>query len=289
VQRLALAVAALAAAGFASLAVVSLSAAAPQQTRAAHPHRIVSLSPTITEDLFAVGAGKQVIAVDDQSNYPRRAPRTSLSGFTPNVEAIANYHPDLVLISYNPSGFASQLRKLGIKVVNIAAATNLTQAYREILQLGKLTGHATGANAVVRSMKTRLASIIQSVPASRRHLRIYHELDPTYYTATSKTFIGSIYKLFGFKDIADPAGTTTNQYPQLSAEFIVQQNPQIIVLADTKCCQQTEATVAARPGWSAVAAVKHGRVVGIDDDVASRWGPRIVQFARAVARIARKG
>jgi iron complex transport system substrate-binding protein len=289
VQRLALAVAALAAASFASLAVVSLSAAAPQQTRAAHPHRIVSLSPTITEDLFAVGAGKQVIAVDDQSNYPRRAPRTSLSGFTPNVEAIANYHPDLVLISYNPSGFASQLRKLGIKVVNIAAATNLTQAYREIVQLGKLTGHATGANAVVRSMKTRLASIIQSVPASRRHLRIYHELDPTYYTATSKTFIGSIYKLFGFKDIADPAGTTTNQYPQLSAEFIVQQNPQIIVLADTKCCQQTEATVAARPGWSTVAAVKHGRVVGIDDDVASRWGPRIVQFARAVARIARKG
>ena len=285
-QRLALAfLAALAAA----LAVVSLSAAAHQQTRAKLPHRIVSLSPTITEDLFAVGAGKQVIAVDNQSNYPRRAPRTSLSGFTPNVEAIANYHPDLVLISYNPSGFASQLRKLGIRVVNIAAANNLTQAYREIVQLGRLTGHAKGANAVVHSMKTRLAAIIQSVPASRRHLRIYHELDPTYYTATSKTFIGSIYKLFGFKDIADPAGTTTNQYPQLSAEFIVQQNPQIIVLADTKCCQQTEATVAARPGWSTVAAVKHGRVVGIDDDVASRWGPRIVQFARAVARIARKG
>jgi ABC-type Fe3+-hydroxamate transport system substrate-binding protein len=255
----------------------------------AYPHRIVSLSPTATESLFALGAGKQVIAVDDQSNYPKRAPRTKLSGFTPNVEAIANYHPDLVLISYNPSGFASQLRKLGIRVVSIPAANNLTQAYREIVQLGKLTGHATGANAVVHSMKRRLAAIIQSVPASRRHLRIYHELDPTYYTATSKTFIGSIYTLFGFKDIADPAGTTTNQYPQLSAEFIVQQNPQIIVLADTKCCQQTEATVAARPGWSTVAAVKHGRVVGIDDDVASRWGPRIVQFARDVARIARKG
>jgi len=286
VQRHALAVVA---ALVAALAVVSLSAAAPEQMRSAHPHRIISLSPTMTEDLFALGAGKQVIAVDDQSNYPRRAPRTSLSGFTPNVEAIANYHPDLVLISYNPSGFASKLGDLGIKVVNIPAATNLKQAYAEILQLGRLTGHTTGANAVVHSMKTRLAAIVRSVPASRRHLRVYHELDPTYYTATSKTFIGSIYNLFGFKDIANAAGTTTNQYPQLSAEYIVQQNPQIIVLADTKCCQQTEATVAARPGWSNIAAVKHGRVVGIDDDVASRWGPRIVQFARAVARIARKG
>ena len=273
-----------------ALAAVSLSAAAHRQSRATHPHRIISLSPTMTEDLFAIGAGKQVIAVDDQSNYPRRAPRTSLSGFTPNVEAIANYHPDLVLISYNPSGFAAQLRSLGIKVVNIAAAENLQQAYREIAQIGRLTGHATGAKAVVRSMKTRLAAIIRSVPAARRHLRVYHELDPTYYTATSNTFIGSIYKLFGFKDIADAADTSSSGgYPQLSGEYIAQQNPQLIVLADTKCCQQTLATVAARPGWNTIAAVKHGRVVGIDDDVASRWGPRIVQFARAVARMARKG
>lgn len=272
-----------------ALAVVSLSAAAHRQSRTARPHRIISLSPTMTEDLFAIGAGKQVIAVDNQSNYPRRAPRTSLSGFTPNVEAIANYHPDLVLISYNPSGFAAQLRSLGIKVVNIAAAENLKQAYREIAQLGRLTGHTTGATAVVHSMKTRLAAIVRSVPASRRHLRVYHELDPTYYTATSNTFIGSIYKLFGFKDIADAADSTGGGYPQLSAEYIIQQNPQIIVLADTKCCQQSEATVAARPGWSAIAAVRRGRVVGVDDDIASRWGPRIVQFARAVARIARKG
>jgi len=286
VHRLAIAiVAALAAA----LAVVSLSAAAHQQTRATHPHRIISLSPTLTEDLFAIGAGKQVIAVDEDSNYPRRAPRTSLSGFTPNAEAIANYHPDLVLISYNPSGFAAQLRQLGIKVVNVPAANDLKQAYKEIVQLGRLTGHTKGATGVVSAMKTRLAAIIRSVPASRRHLRVYHELDPTYYTATSTTFIGSIYKLFGFKDIADAADTTGGGYPQLSGEYIVQQNPQIIVLADTKCCQQTQATVAARPGWSTIAAVKHGRVVGIDDDVASRWGPRIVQFARAVARMARKG
>jgi iron complex transport system substrate-binding protein len=275
----------------AALAVVSLSAAAPQHTRRTHryPHRIVSLSPTVTEDLFALGAGRQVVAVDQDSNYPRRAPRTSLSGYTPNVEAIANYHPDLVLISYNPGNFASQLRQLGIKVVSVPAANDLTHAYREILGLGRLTGHTRGAKAVVRGMRTRLAAIVRSVPGSRRHLRVYHELDPTYYSATSKTFIGSVYKLFGFRNIADAADATGNGYPQLSGEYVIQRNPQIVVLADTRCCQQTAATVSARPGWSTIAAVVHHRVVGVDDDVASRWGPRIVQFARAVARIAQRG
>jgi iron complex transport system substrate-binding protein len=274
----------------AALAAVSLSAAAHQRTRATHhPHRIISLSPTVTEDLFAIGAGKQVIAVDSDSNYPRKAPRTKLSGVTPNVEAIAKYHPDLVLISYNPGNFASQLRKLGIKVVNEPAASNLKQAYAEMLGLGNLTGHLAGARAVVRSMKRSLAVIVASVPRSRRHLRVYHELDPTYFSATSKTFIGSIYKLFGFQDIADAADSAGGGYPQLSAEYIIASNPQIIVLADTKCCQQSQATVSSRPGWSTIVAVTHHRVVGVDDDVASRWGPRIVEFARAVARIARRG
>ena len=274
----------------AALTVVSLSAAAYQHTRATHryPHRIISLSPTVTEDLFAIGAGKQVVAVDNQSNYPQRAPRTSLSGFTPNVEAIANYHPDLVFISYNPASFASQLRKLGIKVVNVAAANDLKQAYAEIVQIGRLTGHVKGAKAVVHSMRTHLAAIVRSVPKTRRHLRVYHELDPTYFSADSTTFIGSIYKLFGFRDIADGAGGTGGGYPQLSAEYIIEQNPQIVVLADTKCCQQSYATVAARPGWGTIAAVQHHRVVSANDDVASRWGPRIVQFARTVARIAKQ-
>jgi iron complex transport system substrate-binding protein len=288
VHRLTIAVvAALAAA----LAVVSLSAAAHQQRHAKHrsPHRIISLSPTVTEDLFAIGAGKQVIAVDNQSNYPKRAPRTSLSGYSPNVEAVANYHPDLVLISYDPGNFASQLRQLGIKVKFEAAANNLKQAYGEILQIGRLTGHTRGAKAVVHSMRTRLAAIVRSVPTTRRHLRVYHELDPTYYSATSSTFVGSVYKLFGFRDIADGAGGTGDGYPQLSAEYIIAKDPQIIVLADTRCCGQSYATVAGRPGWSSITAVQHHRVYAANDDVASRWGPRIVQFARSVARIAKQG
>jgi iron complex transport system substrate-binding protein len=274
----------------AALAVVSLSAAAHQHRHSKHrfPHRIVSLSPTVTEDLFAIGAGKQVVAVDNQSNYPKQAPLTSLSGYDPNVEAIADYHPDLVLISYNPSNFAAQLRKLGIKVKFVAAANNLEQAYGEIRGLGRLTGHARGAGAVVRSMRRHLAAIVASVPKTRRHATVYHELDPTYFSATSQTFIGSVYKLFGFRDIADAAGGAGGGYPQLSGEYIVARDPKIIVLADTRCCGQDYATVADRPGWSSISAVQHHRVVQANDDVASRWGPRIVQFARTVARIAKQ-
>ena len=232
---------------------------------------------------------KQVIAVDNQSNYPKRAPQTSLSGYNPNVEAVANYHPDLVLISYDPGDFASQLRQLGIKVRFEAAANNLKQAYRQILGIGRLTGHTRGAKAVVHSMRAHLAAIVAGVPTTRRHLRVYHELDPTYYSATSSTFIGSVYKLFGFRDIADGAGSAGGGYPQLSGEYIIVKDPQIVVLADTKCCGQSYTSVAGRPGWSNIAAVQHHRVVTANDDVASRWGPRIVQFARTVARIAKQG
>jgi iron complex transport system substrate-binding protein len=272
----------------ATLSVVSLSTAASASKTPRTYHRIISLSPTVTEDLFAIGAGKQVIAVDQDSNYPARAPQTDLSGYNPNVEAIAGYHPDLVLISYNPKGFAEQLRKLGIKVVMEPAAANLSQVYKQIGGIGRLTGHQTGATSVVRWMKRRMAQIVASVPRIRRHLRVYHELDQTYYSATSATFIGSIYRLFGFANIADGPGQAAHTaYPQLSDEYVVEANPQIIVLADTKCCGQTQATVAARPGWSGISAVKRNRVVGVSDDIASRWGPRIVQFAAAVAKIAR--
>ena len=273
-----------------ALAFVSLSAASQGRARRAHaaPSRIVSLSPTVTEDLFAIGAGPQVVAVDDQSDYPPSAPHTSLSGYTPNVEAIAAYNPDLVVVSY-PGPVVGQLRKLGIQVKIEPGVDDLAHAYEEIRDLGRVTGHLAQAKQVVHGMEVQLKKIVQSVPRKdRRHLRLYHELDQTYYSATSTTFIGRIYKLFGFDDIADAADTSHTGYPQLSAEYILARNPQIIVLADTRCCGQSEKTVAARPGWSTIAAVRNHRVVAVNDDIASRWGPRIVQFARAVAAIARK-
>ena len=264
-------------------------AASSTRATAAIPHRIVSLSPTATESLFAIGAGKQVIAVDDQSDYPADAPRTKLSGFTPNVEAIASYKPDLVVIAFDPGGLAASLRKLNIRVLSQPAVSTLQQAYGQILELGGVTGHAANAKAVVAGMKQRIAKILAKAPHDPT-LSVYHELEPDLYSATSKTFIGRIYALFGLKNIADAADSTGSGYPQLSDEYIIGANPSVIVLADVRCCGQTQKTVAARPGWSTIAAVRNHAIVRIDDSIASRWGPRIVNFIRAIAsalRVAR--
>jgi cobalamin transport system substrate-binding protein len=252
------------------------------------PVRIVSLSPTGTEDLFAVGAGSQVVAVDNDSDYPKNAPHSTLSGYTPNIEAIAGYKPDLVVISNDQGGILGSLQRLGVTVLLEPAADNLAQAYDEIRQLGEATGHTAQSAKVVGGMEGTLTKLLRSVPKAKRHLTVYDELDPTYYSVTSATFIGRIFKLFGFRNIADAADTTHSGYPQLSAEYIVSSNPQIVVLSDTVCCGQNAKTVAARPGWGGIAAVKEHRVIPVDDSVASRWGPRVVDLVRAIAAVARQ-
>ena len=114
-------------------------------------------------------------------------------------------------------------------------------------------------------------------------MRYYHELDDTLYSVTTKTFIGQIYALLGLRDVADAADETGSGYPQLTPEYLLTTDPDIIFLADTKCCHQDAATLAARPGFAQLKAVKNGAVVPLDDDVASRWGPRVVEFVQAVA------
>ena len=264
---------------------VTIKAANGTVTIKKRPTRIVSLSPSTTEDLFAVGAGRQVVAVDELSNYPARAPRTKLSGYTPNVEAIAGYRPDLVIVR-SEAGVA-QLRRLGITVLQLKEAGDLAQAYAQVLQVGRATGHTKQATAVVRWMRKQINAELRSIQGRSRQLSVYHELTTDYYSATSGTFIGRVYKLLGLRNIADEA-TAAGPYPQLSAEFIVASNPDLIVLADSKCCGQSLATVAARPGWGTIAAVRDRHVVAMDDDIASRWGPRIVAFVRAVAAQVRR-
>jgi iron complex transport system substrate-binding protein len=247
------------------------------------PHRIVSLSATATEMLFAIDAGSQVVAVDDQSNYPASAPMTKLSGFQPNIEAIASYTPDLVVAVDDTAGLVHGLGALNIPVLIETAAKNFDESYKQIEQLGAATGHVADALALEKKMRTDLAAVVASIPKSTRQLKVYHELDDTYYSATSATFIGQVYALLGLSNIADGAKASAGDYPQLSAEYIVSSSPDVIVLADTKCCHQNLSTVAARPGWSSIAAVKAGQVIGVDDDIASRWGPRILDFLRALA------
>jgi iron complex transport system substrate-binding protein len=246
------------------------------------PQRIVSLSPTATETLFAIGAGDLVVAVDDQSNYPPEAPKTDLSGYTPNVEAIGKYDPDLVVVSGDTEGVVEQLKTLGIDTLVLDAPMTLDDAYAQIEQLGAATGHVADAAAVVRDTRTRIEKAAARAPKTNPPLRYYHELDNTLFSVSSKTFIGEVYNLAGLENVADAADTSGSGYPQLSAEYLVNTNPDVVFLADTKCCGQTAATFAQRPGFGTLHAVQTGAVVPLDDDIASRWGPRTADLLETI-------
>ncbi|MCB1246515.1 MAG: ABC transporter substrate-binding protein [Acidimicrobiia bacterium] len=247
------------------------------------PERIVSISPTSTEVLFAIGAGDQVVAVDSLSNYPQDAPTTELSAFTPSVEAIAAYDPDLVFISYDPVDLVGGLGALGIPVIVHGTAFSLDVAYAQWEQTGVATGHTAEAAQLVAETTTALEAAYAAVPTSADGLTYYYEVDNTYFTATSTSFIGQLVAPTGLVNIADEAPDPDGfGYPQLSAEYIVGANPDLILLADTVYAGENADSVAGRPGWDTIAAVTGGGVVELNDDIASRWGPRLVELVEAV-------
>ena len=216
--------------------------------------RIVSLSPTATEILFAIGAGERVVAVDQFSNHPAEAPFSDLDGFTVNVEAVAAYEPQLVIMQSNQA--SAELEALGIEVIVQDSPADIDGIYAQIEEVGAATGHVDG----------------------------YHELGTDYYSLNSESFVAQIYALFGLETIGDQAdGEAFAGYLPLSEEFILGADPDLIFLADTIYAGQTAETVAARPGWSDLSAVRNGAVIELDDDIASRWGPRVVEFAEAIA------
>jgi iron complex transport system substrate-binding protein len=248
------------------------------------PSKIISLSPTATEMLYAVGAGDQVLAVDDFSNYPEEAAAKmqGLSGFEPNVEAIAGLEPDLVITDGTNADLLSQFDTLGVAHWEGPAAVTFDDIYTQIEQLGAATGHVAEAAEVIGQMQTDIATVIGGLPDLPAPLTYYHELDPNgFWSVTSDTFIGLVYSQAGLENIADAVGDG-NPYPQLNAEFIVEADPDLVFLACTKYCGETPETVAARPGWAAMTAVTSGNVIPMDDDIASRWGPRIVDYIEQV-------
>lgn len=249
------------------------------------PERVVSLSPTHTEIMFAIGAGDLLVAVDEFSNHPAEALElpNELSGFEPNVEAIAAFEPDLVLIGGDFTGLGDQLAELDIESWDGPAAVTVSDTYAQIEQLGAATGHVAEAAELVTSMQARIDEIVAAAAQPEVPLTYYHELDPTYFSADSSTFIGELYSLLGLVNIADADESESFGFPQLNAEVIIAANPDLIFLADTKCCAESAETVGARPGWDAIAAVQNGNVVEMDDDIASRWGPRIVDYLEAVS------
>jgi iron complex transport system substrate-binding protein len=245
--------------------------------------RIISLSPTATEIVFAIGAGDQVIGVDDFSNHPPEAAEKmqGLDGFNPNVESIAGLGPDLVLTDGTNPDFLAQLDSLGIAHWEGPAAVQFADIYAQIEQLGAATGRVVEAAELVGQMQADIDAAVAALPVVDEPLTYYHELSSDYFSVTSETFIGLVYSQLGLVNIADGAGADT-AYPQLSAEFIVSADPDLIFLACTKYCGDSPETIAARDGWADLAAVRNGNVIGLDDDVASRWGPRIVEFIQQV-------
>lgn len=247
------------------------------------PTRIVSLSPSATETLFAIGAGDQVIAVDEESDHPAGVPRTDLSSYQPNVEAIVGYEPDLVVLPASvPRDVPAGLRRVGLRVLATPAPANLDDAYAQMRELGRVTGHIEAGRQLAQRTRARVEQLIATAPEGKR-LDFFHELDPDLFSAGTKSFIGRIYQRLGLRNVADPAARRAGTpYPQLSSEAVVSADPDLIVLADTECCDQSPAKAMRRPGWQEVAAVEAGAVVAIDDDIASRWGPRIPRFVAKV-------
>jgi len=251
------------------------------------PACVVSLSPTATEMLYAIGAGHQVQAVDSDSNYPSHGlPTKRINALNPSVESVlgicatkgsSSTKPNLVIISYDANSIKEKLTALGVKVVAQYAPTSLAGVFAQIRQLGALTGHVAAADHLAATMSKTITADIKSVPAHpNKKLSVYYELDPTFYSLTSSTFVGSLLKAEGVVNIADAHSTSADYgYPKLNAEYIASANPKLIFLADTLCCKVTAASLARRPGFAAISAVSLHHVVNLNDDVASRWGPRL--------------
>lgn len=248
------------------------------------PERIVSLSPTATESLFAIDADDQVVAVDEYSYYPAEAPvDEGLSGYRTSVEAVLAHDPDLVVIAMEEDSLLQGMAAVDVPVLFMPPAKNLDDAYAQIETLGAATGNVGGAAEVVRDMSREIGEAVQSVPAEIRDagLSYYHEVSSDHYSITDDTFLGTVYGQFGLESIA----TGDAEYPQLNAEAIVGANPDLIFLANSTSESMTAEDVAARPGWSEITAVKEGRIEALDEDLASRWGPRLPEFVRSIAAV----
>ncbi|CAB4738122.1 MAG: ABC transporter substrate-binding protein [Actinobacteria bacterium] len=268
-----------------AIIVLSLLAVNPTQAAAKLPTRIISLSPSATEILYAIGSGKQVIAVDDLSNYPSQAPITKLSAFNPNVEALLNYKPDLIILNADATKaleVKAALEKLKVKVFLESAPSSPREAYAEIAALGRATGKLSGAQNVISEMKRRISAAIKAGKTSKK-ITFFHELDNTLYTATSDTFIGKVYKDFNLVNIADPAAKADSAgYPQLQSEYVIKANPKIVFLADAQYGESL-ATLTKRAGWNGISAIKNKNVVALPEDIPSRWGPRLADFYEFIA------
>lgn len=250
------------------------------------PTRILCLSASATQMLYDIGAGSQVVGVDKYSTYPANAPRTKLTGAETSAESYLHYKPDLVVVAYNEGSVEQQLAKLAIPDLVLPPASSLADVYTQLRLLGEATGHRAPATASASTLAARVKRIVAGAGTAGKGQTYFLELSPppSIYTATSQTFVGAELALFGMKNVADKAAHHSS-YPEVSAEYILAQDPDWVFLADTVCCQVTVASFDHRPGFNVLLAVKDGHVVGVNDSWASQWGPHtIIELTTLLAR-----
>ncbi len=256
-------------------------------TLPAIPQRIISLSPTATEILFAIGAGGSVVGVTTYCDYPAEAQSLpKVGGYSANtisVETILSLQPDLIVAAAEEQqALIADLEKAGLVVISLAPLT-FDQVYADIELIGRATGHLNEATEVVQQMQARLAAVrqvVSAVPPEKRPTVFWEVFDEPLMTAGPSSFIGQMIELAGgantFADLAE-------EYPQVSVEQVITRDPGVIMGPNSHGTGMTPEQLAARPGWDHVDAVKNRRVYWIDANIVSRPGPRLVDAVEAIA------
>lgn len=249
-------------------------------TFAQPPQRIVSIAPSNTEILFALGLGDRIVGLDAFSNYPPETADKPRVGdyLEPDLEAVAAADPDLILATeFHVDTVLPEFETLDLPTVVLEPA-NLDEVFASIVQVGAIAGEPARAEALVCELQSRADAVAAAVAGAPR-TSVFVELDPSLYTVGPGTFIADVIDRAGGANIAADAA---EPWPQLSAEAVVAANPDVILLTD-EGGGVTPEQVAARPGWKSIAAVEQGRVVAIDPDLIARPGPRVVDGLEAVA------
>ncbi len=251
--------------------------------------RIVSLAPSNTEILYAIGAGDQVVGRDEFSDYPAEAkdlPSVGGSMGEYDFEAIAALEPDLVLATaINTPKQVKALEELGITVYMLPNPDDLDGLYANLTTVGQLTGHEAETQVLVDSLKARVQVVLEKVAISSYLPVVFYELDGTDpakpWTAGPDTFMSKWISLAGGRNVGDEMDSS---WAQISQEALIVANPEIILLGDA-AYGMTPEQVAARPGWDAIAAVESGKILVFDDNLISRPGPRLVDALETLARL----
>jgi iron complex transport system substrate-binding protein len=250
---------------------------------AAAPRRIISLSPGVTEMLYAIGAGAQIVATDRFSDFPAEAARTTKLEYTqPSAEATVALTPDLVIMTGRQEGQVEQFRALRLPVLFMEEPKSLAAVVESARLYGRLTGHAAEGEQLAASLQARIDRVIAQLPPGEGP-RVFYELTPDLYTVAPESFVGSMLTALRTRNVAQGARTA---FPQISAETVIAANPEVILLVDggARSGGQSAATVSARPGWSGIDAVRNRRIVALEPDIVNRPGPRIVDGFEAIAR-----